>query len=90
MTDPKEAEDPVNSGAAGDEDKVEESVDVHFEPVIRLEQKVETKTNEEGEAIVYKMYVIGSCFISANVLDAQNCSDMKRIQMNGKSEEQVM
>jgi Ran-binding protein 1 len=37
------------------EDKVEESEDVHFEPVIKLTEKVETKTNEESEETVFKM-----------------------------------
>ncbi|KAJ5558548.1 Ran-specific GTPase-activating protein 1 [Penicillium sp. DV-2018c] len=40
---------------ADDEDEVEESVDVHFEPVIRLTEKVETKTNEELEEQTFKM-----------------------------------
>lgn len=32
-----------------------ESPDVHFEPVVRLTEKVETKTNEESEEQVFKM-----------------------------------
>ncbi|KAL2170570.1 hypothetical protein VTG60DRAFT_4678 [Thermothelomyces hinnuleus] len=41
---------------AGDEDdQPPESEDVHFEPVIRLTEKVETKTNEEMEEQVFKM-----------------------------------
>ena len=32
-----------------------ESEDVHFEPVIRLTEKVETKTNEEAEEQTFKM-----------------------------------
>ena len=32
-----------------------ESEDVHFEPVIHLTEKVETKTNEESEEQVFKM-----------------------------------
>jgi hypothetical protein len=32
-----------------------ESADVHFEPVIRLTEKVETKTNEELEEQTFKM-----------------------------------
>lgn len=32
-----------------------ESEDVHFEPVIRLTEKVETKTNEEAEEQLFKM-----------------------------------
>lgn len=37
------------------QDEVEESADVHFEPVIRLTEKVETKTNEELEEQSFKM-----------------------------------
>lgn len=37
------------------QDEVPESEDVHFEPVIRLTEKVETKTNEELEEQVFKM-----------------------------------
>jgi Ran-binding protein 1 len=37
------------------EDQVPESEDVHFEPVIRLTEKVETKTNEEAEEQTFKM-----------------------------------
>ncbi|KAH6915427.1 RanBP1 domain-containing protein [Coprinopsis sp. MPI-PUGE-AT-0042] len=33
----------------------EEEVDVHFEPVIRLTEQVDTKTNEEDEESVFKM-----------------------------------
>ncbi|CAK7225996.1 Ran GTPase binding protein Sbp1 [Sporothrix bragantina] len=45
------------AAAAGgeDEDQVPESEDVHFEPVIRLTEKVETKTNEEAEEQTFKM-----------------------------------
>ena len=32
-----------------------ESPDVHFEPVVHLTEKVETKTNEESEEQVFKM-----------------------------------
>ncbi|KAG7290763.1 hypothetical protein NEMBOFW57_000766 [Staphylotrichum longicolle] len=39
----------------GDEDEAPESEDVHFEPVIHLTEKVETKTNEEMEEQVFKM-----------------------------------
>ncbi|PWY84959.1 putative Ran-specific GTPase-activating protein 1 [Aspergillus heteromorphus CBS 117.55] len=38
-----------------DEDEAPESPDVHFEPVIRLTEKVETKTNEELEEQSFKM-----------------------------------
>lgn len=37
------------------EDDAPESPEVHFEPVIRLTEKVETKTNEELEEQVFKM-----------------------------------
>ena len=33
----------------------EEEADVHFEPVVRLTEKVETKTNEEAEEQSFKM-----------------------------------
>lgn len=35
----------------------EEETDVHFEPVIRLTEKVEAKTNEEDEDVIFKMCV---------------------------------
>lgn len=43
--------------AAGEnpEDEAPESEDVHFEPVIRLTEKVATKTNEESETEQFKM-----------------------------------
>ncbi|KAK7426073.1 Ran GTPase binding protein Sbp1 [Neonectria magnoliae] len=51
-----------NSGSAkaqrdakGDEEAPPESEDVHFEPVIKLTEKVDTKTNEESEEQVFKM-----------------------------------
>ncbi|KAJ5629674.1 hypothetical protein N7528_003331 [Penicillium herquei] len=37
------------------DDEAPESPEVHFEPVIRLTEKVETKTNEELEEQVFKM-----------------------------------
>lgn len=37
------------------QEEVEESADVHFEPVIHLTEKVETKTNEELEEQSFKM-----------------------------------
>ncbi|KAL8793947.1 MAG: hypothetical protein Q9195_003460 [Heterodermia aff. obscurata] len=43
----QEGEDP--------EDQAPESEDVHFEPVVRLTEKVETKTNEELEEQTFKM-----------------------------------
>ena len=36
-------------------DEAPESEDVHFEPVIKLTEKVETRTNEESEEHVFKM-----------------------------------
>ncbi|KAJ5874280.1 uncharacterized protein N7529_002710 [Penicillium soppii] len=59
----EEAEEPTDepSGSSKakkadeEEEQVEESVDVHFEPVIRLTEKVETKTNEELEEQTFKM-----------------------------------
>ncbi|KAI9813557.1 MAG: hypothetical protein M1826_002470 [Phylliscum demangeonii] len=39
----------------GEADEVEESPDVHFEPVVRLTERVETKTNEEREERTFKM-----------------------------------
>ncbi|RMZ90566.1 hypothetical protein DV736_g2202, partial [Chaetothyriales sp. CBS 134916] len=42
--------------AEDDEDKtVEEEADVHFEPVVHLTEKVETKTHEEAEEQAFKM-----------------------------------
>ncbi|KIW00232.1 uncharacterized protein PV09_08270 [Verruconis gallopava] len=42
--------------AEDDDDKVaEEEADVHFEPVVHLTEKVETKTNEEMEECTFKM-----------------------------------
>ncbi len=37
------------------QDAAPDSEDVHFEPVIHLTQKVETKTNEESEEQLFKM-----------------------------------
>ncbi|KAL6365013.1 hypothetical protein LRP88_00989 [Fusarium phalaenopsidis] len=50
-----------NSGSAkaqreaAEEEQAPESEDVHFEPVIKLTEKVETKTNEEAEEQTFKM-----------------------------------
>ncbi|KAK3196674.1 Ran GTPase binding protein Sbp1 [Lecanicillium sp. MT-2017a] len=41
--------------AEAGEDEAPESEDVHFEPVIKLTEKVETKTNEESEEQLFKM-----------------------------------
>lgn len=48
-------EKAAEEGAA-DEDKAdEEEADVHFEPVVHLTEKVDTKTNEESEEQTFKM-----------------------------------
>lgn len=39
----------------GEDEAAPESEDVHFEPVIKLTEKVETKTNEESEEQLFKM-----------------------------------
>ncbi|KAJ5279459.1 hypothetical protein N7478_004831 [Penicillium angulare] len=53
------AEEPSGSSKAQkteeNDEEAPESPDVHFEPVIRLTEKVETKTNEELEEQVFKM-----------------------------------
>jgi len=44
--------------------QTDEEHDPHFEPVIRLTEEVQTKTNEEDETVIYKMYVtffVDSC-----------------------------
>ncbi|KAH7374695.1 RanBP1 domain-containing protein [Plectosphaerella cucumerina] len=41
--------------AKGDDDEAPESEDVHFEPVVKLTDKVETRTNEESEEQLFKM-----------------------------------
>ncbi|KAF8465254.1 ran-specific GTPase-activating protein 1 [Kalaharituber pfeilii] len=53
---PAEEEDnePKGSKKKDDEDEAPESPDVHFEPLVSLE-KVEVKTNEEFEDVVFKM-----------------------------------
>ena len=35
----------------------EEEADVHFEPVIKLTEQVDTKTHEEDEDVLFKMFV---------------------------------
>ncbi|KAJ5939149.1 hypothetical protein N7466_002283 [Penicillium verhagenii] len=53
------ADEPSGSSKAQqaetNDDEAPESPDVHFEPVIRLTEKVETKTNEELEEQSFKM-----------------------------------
>jgi len=38
-----------------DDEQAPESEDIHFEPVVHLTEKVETKTNEESEEQLFKM-----------------------------------
>merc|ERR1711939_876717 len=46
----------AEGGEGGDDEKAEEEeADVHFEPVVHLTEKVETKTNEEAEEQMFKM-----------------------------------
>lgn len=41
----------------------EEEHDPQFEPVIKLTEQVETKTNEEDEEVLFKMYAIKLRFV---------------------------
>ncbi|KAL1297711.1 hypothetical protein AAFC00_006259 [Neodothiora populina] len=55
------ADEPSGSAKATKEateegaDDAEKEVDVHFEPVVHLTEKVDTKTNEESEEVSFKM-----------------------------------
>ncbi|CAF9925871.1 MAG: hypothetical protein GOMPHAMPRED_003996 [Gomphillus americanus] len=54
----EEVDEPSGSSKAkrgDDEEDPEREADVHFEPVIHLTEKVDTKTNEEQEEQVFKM-----------------------------------
>ncbi|TLS30270.1 hypothetical protein PpBr36_03581 [Pyricularia pennisetigena] len=51
----REAAAAAAAAAGDDDDQPPESEDVHFEPVIRLTEKVEVKTNEESEEQLFKM-----------------------------------
>jgi Ran-binding protein 1 len=51
----KAQRDAAAAAKDGEEDEAPESEDVHFEPVIRLTEKVEVKTNEESEEQLFKM-----------------------------------
>lgn len=44
-----------------DEDQVEPSPDVHFEPVMKLETLEDIKTFEEDEESIFKMYTLRRC-----------------------------
>jgi hypothetical protein len=37
--------------------QTEDEHDPHFEPVIRLTEEIATKTNEEDETVIFKLYV---------------------------------
>jgi len=51
----KAQRDAAKAEGGDDEEAAPESEDVHFEPVIKLTEKVETKTNEESEEQLFKM-----------------------------------
>lgn len=57
-TEKKDDEDKKEESKGDDkeakEDEAPESPDVHFEPIVQLE-KVDVKTNEEEEEVLYKM-----------------------------------
>jgi len=57
VDEPSGSSKAVAAAKGGDEeDKVEEEeTDAHFEPVVHLTEKVDTKTNEELEECVFKM-----------------------------------
>lgn len=44
----------------------EEEHDPQFEPVIKLTEQVETKTNEEDEDVLFKMYVRRSPLLASS------------------------
>ena len=51
------AEEPTKDPLAstGNDPGAEEENDPHYEPVIKLTEQVETKTNEEDETVLFKM-----------------------------------
>ncbi|SMQ47362.1 unnamed protein product [Zymoseptoria tritici ST99CH_3D7] len=51
----KAQKDKENADKDDDEKADEEEADVHFEPVVHLTEKVDTKTNEEAEEQTFKM-----------------------------------
>ncbi|KAK7934953.1 hypothetical protein PG985_000448 [Apiospora marii] len=51
----KAQRDAAAAAKGDDEEEAPESEDVHFEPVVKLTEKVETKTNEESEEQMFKM-----------------------------------
>ncbi|KAI4144904.1 MAG: hypothetical protein L6R39_003993 [Caloplaca ligustica] len=50
-----ESADADKEAAGGEQEEAPESPDVHFEPVVHLTEKVDTKTNEELEEQTFKM-----------------------------------
>ena len=82
--------------------QTEDDHDPHFEPVIKLTEEVVTKTNEEDETVVFKLYVSfsadpflnqfagGLSFPLINLflspLGVQNSSGSILERMNGRSE----
>ncbi|EHK46565.1 uncharacterized protein TrAtP1_005471 [Trichoderma atroviride] len=68
-----------NSGSAkaqrdakGDEEEAPESEDVHFEPVVKLTEKVDVKTNEESEEQLFKMRAKLFKFVKAVKKDGED------------------
>lgn len=51
----KAQRDAAAAAKGDDDEEAPESEDVHFEPVVKLTEKVETKTNEESEEQLFKM-----------------------------------
>jgi Ran-binding protein 1 len=51
----KAQKDKENADKDDDDKADEEEADVHFEPVVHLTEKVDTKTNEEAEEQTFKM-----------------------------------
>lgn len=51
----KAQKDKENAEKDDDDKADEEETDVHFEPVVHLTEKVDTKTNEEAEEQTFKM-----------------------------------
>ncbi|KAK8058524.1 putative spi1-GTP-binding protein [Apiospora phragmitis] len=51
----KAQRDAAAAAKGDDEEEAPESEDIHFEPVVKLTEKVETKTNEESEEQMFKM-----------------------------------
>jgi len=65
------------------EDEAPESEDVHFEPVIRLTEKVEVKTNEELEEQVFKMRAkLFKFFKESNEWKERGTGDVRLLKHN--------